>query len=138
MRLLLIALFAWNALAISYRYEGNFQKANHEGSECAGLFTPADYRSRLFLLQSKRTVINLDREDGTGFFHGLNLYGLDGGMGDVGGRNEWKEGDVTWRVMAGGIFDYEVLFLNFEVEKFRGNDKKPVCTATAEYAAYSE
>lgn len=120
----------------SYRYEGAFQRPHFTGgADCQTVFEPSEYASSLFLMPQMRAVVNFRHPEKMGFFHALNLYGLNGGFGDVGGSNEWQDADGKWVVSADGIFSYEVLFLNIRVEKFLTGEKKPACTAIAEYSA---
>lgn len=127
------------AYAQQWEFDGEFAETRSSGGACDTVFATTDYHNRHFLTGPTRrtSVLNFKANgDGDGFFDSLNFVGLFGGSNDLYYELQVERDGVTYDILAEGLVDWSVLYLEFTV-KAKDAEGHPLCEAAAQYSAFN-
>lgn len=120
-------------------YDGSFAEIQSSGGVCDQVFATADYHTRHFITGPTRRTSVLhfgNASDEPAFFDGVSFVGLLGGTNDLYYEKTITVGDVDYQILAEGLIDYEVVYLEFTVEA-KDAAGTVLCDAKATYSGFN-
>ncbi len=118
-------------------FDGSFSEVRSSGPGCEQVFERTAYHARHAVTgPTGRTSVLKFTNDGDGFLDGLVLVGLLGGSNDLFYDKTLATDGLNYEVHAEGFVDYNVLYLEFEVNGVDA-DGASVCKATATFSAFN-
>lgn len=119
-------------------YEGAFAEVTSSGAPCDDIFAATDYQTRHFTVGPTRrtSVLHFDGAVDGAFFDGITMVGLLGGSNDLYYEKAMTKDAVDYQVLAQGVIDLDVVYLEFSVTAV-GTQGEPLCETTAAYTGFN-
>ena len=132
-----MTLAACPTFAASVSMIGEFSSDSQSGSGCEEVFLRKIYQLDFFVLTNPRgAVLHFNRANGdgdaAGFFSGINLVGRRGYDDLLLEKTLTTTSGLTFKIKADGIYNSELLLLDFLVTGIEPASGAPQCQARAE------
>ena len=133
--LILLSTKLWSSPTI---YTGDFNLLNSTSAQCDPIFEVKHYELKHFLSgpSGLNSVSHLTSPNGSGFFHGLSIIGMYGGMGDIRALKEWEKDHRYYMLELNGNWDPNFYIAEFEVTILTKKQGAVICKAKAEYSGF--
>jgi hypothetical protein len=135
-----LVMSAYRADASGIKMNGEFSSIEISGSGCETVFGRRAYHLDFFMLETPRGAVlhfNGTSGDGdaAGFFSGINLVGHRGYDDLLLEKTITTSSGLTFKIKADGIYNSELLLLDFLVTGIEPAAGTPQCQARAELYA---